>query len=69
MRVLGEHRPNVSNRDNLSKAISTDLLLALKNLHIEAIPTVDAESIISELVKREAENNGMLRSVCWAALP
>lgn len=55
LKALGDHLPNVSNRDNLSKAVSMNLLLTLKNLHIEAIPTMHAESVISELVKREVD--------------
>ena len=47
---LEKHLPSVSNKDNLSKATSTQLLLVLKNRHVDALPLSDAESVIDSLV-------------------
>jgi len=53
--ALDKYMPDVSNRDNLSKAASTQLLLILKNRHVEALPALDAERLVDTLVARAAE--------------
>ncbi len=52
---LEKYLPSVSNKDNLSKATSTQLLLVLKNRHVDALPLPDAESVIDALVASAAK--------------
>ena len=52
---LHNHLPQVSNRDNLSKDTSKQLLLLLKNRHIEALSVPEAEQVIDRIVAAVAE--------------
>lgn len=53
--ALEKHLPSVSNKDNLSKATSTQLLLILKNRHVDALPIAKAETVIDSLVASAAQ--------------
>lgn len=55
LRSLERHLPTVSQRDSLSKAASTSLLLVLKNRHLDALPLTEAESVIESVVARAAD--------------
>ncbi|NNE35432.1 MAG: hypothetical protein HKN13_09355 [Rhodothermales bacterium] len=52
---LEKYLPSVSNKDNLSKATSTQLLLVLKNRHVDALPLVEAETVIDSIVASAAQ--------------
>jgi Family of unknown function (DUF6339) len=52
---LERHLPSVSNKDNLSKATSTQLLLVLKNRHVDALPLAEAERVIDSIVLGAAQ--------------
>lgn len=52
---LEQQLPSVSNRDNLSKATSTQLLLVLKSRHVDALPLPEAESVIHSIVASAAQ--------------
>lgn len=52
---LEKYLPDVSNKDNLSKATSTQLLLVLKNRHVDALPIAEAEAVIDTLVASAAQ--------------
>jgi hypothetical protein len=54
LNALDRHLREVPNRDNLSKDSSTQLLLLLKNRHLEAMPVTEAERVIDNLVDRIA---------------
>jgi len=53
--ALGKHLPSVTNKDDLSKATSRQLLLVLKNRHVDALPLDEAEMFIDEIVARAAQ--------------
>lgn len=53
--AFGKHAPRVSNKDNLSKSTSIQLLLELKNRHLEVLPVSAAGQIINDIVERAAK--------------
>ena len=59
LNALDKFMPTVSNKDSLSKDTSMRLLLVLKNRHIEALPTPEAETLIDCLVARAAERQNV----------
>ncbi|WP_010324922.1 DUF6339 family protein [Marinobacterium stanieri] len=52
---LEKYLPNVRSRDDLSKEVSTKLLLMLKNRHLAALGIEESNEVIEALVKRVAE--------------
>lgn len=55
LNALANHLPDVSNRDDLSKEVSTRLLLMLKNRHFEVLEVKESKEIVDVLVRRVAE--------------
>jgi len=53
--ALKKYLPEVSNKDNLSKAVSKKLRLVLKGRHLEALPVKDLRHILHDMVEAEAE--------------
>lgn len=52
---LNKNLDSVSNKDALSKAASTQLLLLLKSRHVDALPLDEAQRVIDEIVARCAQ--------------